>query len=208
VDTVLGSAGLRELPLAGLAATEAGELAQVLADVPLSATVRERIAEISAGNPLAVRELARDPHSLTRLPPGSTVPLPARLSDLFERRAGTLGPQTRALLALTAVAGGDLPVMARACDALGLDLGGLVEAEQHGLVAVSVDKVDFTHPLARLAPVLSRARARRVGGDGHRGGRSTLGSAGRLLCGRHCVRAGRPSVRCRRRPSAALPGGG
>ncbi|MEP7106014.1 MAG: ATP-binding protein, partial [Chloroflexota bacterium] len=128
-ESALAGAGLPELTLAALDRPAAAELlAGAAAGVaPESAAA---ILDASAGNPLAVLELAGE---------ASHLPIPGRLSPLpiattveraYLRRAVGLGPGARRALLLMATAGSaDLAVVARARQALGLAAADVHAAE-------------------------------------------------------------------------------
>jgi DNA-binding CsgD family transcriptional regulator len=138
---------LPQLPLSGIDLAAAEEL------VARHATATpERVARLhraTAGNPLALIELAG-----TASPVGSLaapLPVPATLVTAFASRARSLGEAGRTALTVAAVAGGDLRLVARACELLGVGVGALAEAEEAGLVRVDGDHVGFRHPLVRAA---------------------------------------------------------
>ena len=110
-----------------------------------------RIAELAEGNPLAVLELAVDPTVLVSQWPDAPGQVPASLARLYCSRVAALDPSARQVLLLAAVVGGDPPLLGRACDATGLAVGLLVDAERLGLVVLGPDGVRFVHPLARAA---------------------------------------------------------
>ena len=153
--SALTTAGLPDLLLAGLDAEATTELVHSRAQ-PVTADRLELLHRVTGGNPLAVLELARDPTTLLSLAPGSEIPVPTALIDWFGRRVGALGDDARALLLLSATAGGDLAVVIRAGEMLGVSLQAVSEAERAGLVTISHDRLDFSHPLVR-ASVLSLA---------------------------------------------------
>ena len=119
--------------------------AELLAGVPTAAV--ERLYDATAGNPLALLELAADAE-LAALPPEHPLPVPASLARSFLRRAASLTGETRHALLLAATSDtGELAVLARA----GLDVGDLADAERAGLVRVAAGVVEFRHPLVRSA---------------------------------------------------------
>ncbi|HVU78839.1 MAG TPA: AAA family ATPase [Gaiellaceae bacterium] len=141
--SLLDGSDVPALRLAGLDRGAAGDL---LHGVPAAAV--ERLYEATAGNPLALLELAADAHELAAGPPEHPVPVPASLARSFLRRAASLTPQTRRALLLAATSDtGDLAVLARA----GLDVNDLTAAERIGLVRVTGSTVEFRHPLVRSA---------------------------------------------------------
>ena len=76
--------------------------------------------------------------------------------------------------------------MARACRALGLDVGGLAAAERAGLVTIRSGRVEFAHPLARASVYAAADPAER----------------------RAAHRPCRGPARGRRRPAGLAPGPG
>jgi DNA-binding CsgD family transcriptional regulator len=111
-----------------------------------------RLFRATAGNPLALTELARDSSRLGLSAIDAPIPVPTKVSDAFARRAEALDPSTRRLLVLVAADdAGHVPTLERAALSLNLDLGGLGAAEEAGLVRLGAGVVEFRHPLARAA---------------------------------------------------------
>jgi DNA-binding CsgD family transcriptional regulator len=162
----LDEAGLPALQLGGLTLDEAALLAPGLSP----AAVR-RLHETTAGNPLALRELAGDAEDLVLAPAGAPVLVSARITRAFLRRASQLDPQARQVLVLAAISDtGDLAILDRAAARLAIDLSGLGAAEHAGLVSLSAGAVEFRHPLARSAvyadaPAAQRRAAHRAMAD-------------------------------------------
>ena len=114
--------------------------------------VAERLYDATAGNPLALLEVA--PVAASFLATGIDVPVPVsrRITDAFLQRTEPLPPRARRALTLVAAShGGELPVLARAARELGLGLEDLAPGEVAGLVSVGDGVVAFRHPLARAA---------------------------------------------------------
>jgi DNA-binding CsgD family transcriptional regulator len=149
-------AGLPELRLRGLAIDDAAALLESTLPGTLDPRVRHRILAESDGNPLALLEL---PRALTaaELAFGtasgarSTAPLANRLEQAFIRQLNALPQPSRQLL-LTAAAEpvGDIPLLWRAAQRLGIGTDAAAEAETAGLIELH-DRVRFRHPLARSA---------------------------------------------------------
>ena len=149
-------AGLPELRLRGLAIDDAAALLESALPGTLDPRVRRRILAESDGNPLALLEL---PRALTaaELAFGtasgarSTAPLANRLEQAFIRQLNALPQPSRQLL-LTAAAEpvGDIPLLWRAAQRLGIGTDAAAEAETAGLIELH-DRVRFRHPLARSA---------------------------------------------------------
>jgi DNA-binding CsgD family transcriptional regulator len=161
--SLLDGADLPTLRVAGLSSGEAAALLRGLA--PAAA---ERLHAATAGNPLALIELADDGHDLALAPEGAPVLVSARISRAFLRRVGELDESARRALVLAATSdSGDLPMLERAADRLGIDLRPLAVAEAGGLVTLKPGSVEFRHPLARsavyaAAPVEERRAAHRA----------------------------------------------
>jgi DNA-binding CsgD family transcriptional regulator len=146
-------AGLPELWIDGLADDDARSLLDATIPGPLDARVRTRILAESRGNPLALLELPRG------LTPGelaggfglSGSPLASRIEQSFLRRLKPLPVETRQLL-LTAAAEpfGDVRLLWRAADRLGLGPEAVAPAEAAGLLQLGA-VVRFRHPLVRSA---------------------------------------------------------
>src|SRR5277367_101229 len=147
--SLLDGADLPVLRLGGLSLDEAALLAP-----GLSPEAVRRLHRATAGNPLALRELAADSgdQDLMLAPEGAPVMVSARISGAFLRRASLLDPTARQALVLAAISGtGDLAILERAAARLDSDLSGLAAAEQAGLVSLGAGTVEFRHPLARSA---------------------------------------------------------
>ena len=138
---------LTQLPLSGIGLAAATELVSWHADATPESV--ERLHRATAGNPLALIELAgADEAPLFSAAP---LPVPARLVTAFASRADSLGTAGRLALTVAAVAGSDLRLVAAVCERLGVDVGALAEAEAAGLVGLADDGVRFRHPLVRAA---------------------------------------------------------
>jgi DNA-binding NarL/FixJ family response regulator len=147
--SLLRRADLRMLHLGGL---DRAAAAALLASDSLPAFVVDRLYDATGGNPLALLELARDPHAVASLPPGAPLRVSRAIAEAFLRRAGALDAQTRSMLLLAAASDtGDLRSVAGAAATLGLDLAALGPAEAAGLIHLQNDRVEFRHPLARSA---------------------------------------------------------
>jgi len=161
--SLLDGADLPTLRLAGLSSADAAALLHGI--TPAAA---ERLHGATAGNPLALIELAADGQDLALAPEGAPVLVPARIARAFLRRVGELDEAARPALVLAATSdSGDLPTLERAASRLGLDLGALTVAEARGLVTLKPGSVEFRHPLARsaiyaAAPIEERRGAHRA----------------------------------------------
>ena len=127
----------------------------------------DRLAEETAGNPLALIELGE------LLTPGQLAgeqPLSEPLADGRHGAARVPAPRARAVgaartaLVVAAAAGdGELAPLLAALDALGIGAGPLAEVEAAGLIGIGDGRLVFAHPLVRSA-VYAAADARRNGG--------------------------------------------
>jgi DNA-binding CsgD family transcriptional regulator len=127
----------------------------------VSPRVSARLAELCAGNPLALLEVARsltDPQLSGAEPLPDPLPVPADVAEVFLPAIRRLPPVTQRLLLLAAVGEG-LPLAEISAAAKGLGRNSeeiLLPAEQAQLVTVDGGKIVFRHPLVR-ASVLSAA---------------------------------------------------
>jgi DNA-binding CsgD family transcriptional regulator len=143
--SLLDGADLRVLRIAGLARSEAAALLRG-AGVPGDAL--ERLYGATAGNPLALLELAPHAAQLSTQPAQAPVPISTSIAGAFVRRLDGLMPdERRALLLAAAEDRGDLATLARA----GIEAAQLTAAENAGLVSLTSDRVEFLHPLLRSA---------------------------------------------------------
>jgi DNA-binding CsgD family transcriptional regulator len=118
-----------------------------------------QVHQIVAGNPLALLELTRDPHRLQRVPPGAPIPVPRLLAEAFAAQAHRLSEPARIALLVAASDDGELGVVARVCEQLGVEVGALGEAEEAGLVRIVDGRVEFRHPLVRSSVYADAAPA-------------------------------------------------
>ncbi|WP_405433838.1 ATP-binding protein [Micromonospora sp. NBC_00617] len=146
--------GLPELRVEGLADADARDLLDSVLPGPVDSRVRDRIVAETRGNPLALLEL---PRGLTaaELAFGfggrSTTPLVGRVEQGFQRRIAGLPSETRTLLLTAAVEPvGDVPLLWRAVERLGVGLDAAAPAEVEGLIEIGT-RVRFRHPLVRSA---------------------------------------------------------
>jgi DNA-binding CsgD family transcriptional regulator len=121
----------------------------------LPSAVAETLLDAAGGNPLALLEL---PSSLTREQREGVAPLDeplhpgAGLQRAFARRIGRLPDPAREslLAAATAFTPAMGPIVA-ACETLGIESGALESAEVAGIVSLSPERIEFSHPLLRGA---------------------------------------------------------
>jgi DNA-binding CsgD family transcriptional regulator len=141
--SLLDGADLPVLQLEGLDRAAAGELVGAVAP-----EVADRLYRATAGNPLALIELASEAGQADPSPLDAPLPISTSVARSFLRRSATLSDHARRGLLLAAASGsGDLTVLARA----GLRVDDLAEAERAGLVRLAGGQLEFRHPLARSA---------------------------------------------------------
>ncbi|WP_324794465.1 AAA family ATPase [Streptomyces cyaneofuscatus] len=150
--------GIPELPLLRLDFEASSRL---LADRGRAPALHSQIITESAGNPLALIEFdaarSDQPHQHAPLPVAD------RVSSAFRARIGGLPERTRLMMLVAAAEGrGDLPLLLRASQLLGTDLGDLAEAERTGLMYVMDGAVTFRHPLIASATYQGAVLARRI----------------------------------------------
>jgi DNA-binding CsgD family transcriptional regulator len=149
-----GLAGLPELSIDGIDGPDADALLDATVPGPLDERVRARILAEARGNPLALLEL---PRGLTPANvaggfglPG-TMPLTSRIEQGFVRQLEPLPVDTRRLLLLAAAEPvGDVTLLWRAAERLGIGPADAAPAEAAGLVEIGA-RVRFRHPLVRSA---------------------------------------------------------
>jgi DNA-binding CsgD family transcriptional regulator len=162
-------AGLPELLVEGLSATDARALLASVMPGPLDESVRDRIVCEAKGNPLALLELPRGltPAELAGgfgLP--RTLPLASRIEDCYLRQAQALPAETQRLLLLAAAEPvGDPVLLWRAAERLGIGVEAAAPAEAAGLLRLN-DRVEFRHPLCRSAVYWAAALADRRSAHG------------------------------------------
>jgi DNA-binding CsgD family transcriptional regulator len=147
-------AGLPELKVGGLRESDARALLNSALAGPLDDRVRDQIVAETQGNPLALLELPRGltPAELAGgfgLP--AAAPLSERIEESFRRQLEALPAQSQRLLLLGAAEPyGDLPLVWRAAERLGIPVQAAAPAVDAGLVEFSA-RVRFRHPLLRSA---------------------------------------------------------
>jgi DNA-binding CsgD family transcriptional regulator len=146
--------GLAELAIGGLGDRDAGALLDSVISGPVDELVRDRIVAETRGNPLALLELPRGltPAELAfGFGLADTMPLTSRIEEGFLRRLEPLPAQTRRLLLTAAVEPvGDLALLWRAAEQLGIGADAAAAAEAAGLIELGA-RVRFRHPLVRSA---------------------------------------------------------
>src|SRR5271166_4788572 len=150
-DALLHDPGLPTLVLSGLDTDAAGALLATAAGGSPGAEMTARLHQATAGNPLALIELARDADRLGHVAPELPMPVPETIARAFARRVSTLPMAAQRALLLTAVADGDLTVTAVAAAALECGVESLADAEGVGLLRLQTGRAEFRHPLVRSA---------------------------------------------------------
>jgi DNA-binding CsgD family transcriptional regulator/tetratricopeptide (TPR) repeat protein len=156
--------GLPALVVGGLGASDAMALLCSLPGAPLDGQVRDRIVAEARGNPLALLEWHRaltpaEAAGGSRLPGNG--PLSGRLEESFRRRLAALPAETQRLLLVAAAEPvGDVVLVWRAADRLGVRDDAALPAVDAGLIEVGT-VVRFTHPLVRSAAYWSMSSAER-----------------------------------------------
>jgi DNA-binding CsgD family transcriptional regulator len=146
--------GLPELVVDGLADDDARSLLASAMPGPLDERVRDQIIAETGGNPLALLELPRGltPAELAGgfgLPDAR--PLASRVEETFMQRVRTLAPETQRLLVVAAAEpAGDVSLLWRAAENLGIQGDAGKPAQEAGLIELGI-RVRFRHPLARSA---------------------------------------------------------
>jgi DNA-binding CsgD family transcriptional regulator len=147
--------GLPAIVVEGLADDDARQLLATGIHGRLDERVRDRIVAETRGNPLALLEI---PHGMTEAElaggfglPDPRRPLSGRIEQSFLRRFEAL-PADSQQLVLTAAAEpvGDVTLLWRAAERLGIGVDALPPAEATGLIALGA-RVQFRHPLVRSA---------------------------------------------------------
>ena len=146
--------GLPELMIEGLAGDDARQLLDATIPGSLDARVRDRILGEAGGNPLALLELPRE-RSATAVAGGFGLPLEtpltSRIEQGFVRQLEPFPAATRRLLLLAAAEPvGDVTLLWRAAERLGIGPEAAAPAEDAGLVEIGAG-VRFRHPLLRSA---------------------------------------------------------
>jgi DNA-binding CsgD family transcriptional regulator len=112
----------------------------------------ERLHGATAGNPLALLELAARADDLALAFDAAPLPVGTTISRAFVARLDPLDEATRRALVLAAASDtGDLAMLERAARPAGVDLARLAVAEDAGLLSLRAGSVEFSHPLMRSA---------------------------------------------------------
>ncbi len=147
-------AGVDTLALERLGTRETTDLLRSLIDAPVEIDVEHAIVASTAGNPLAVCEVAREwnTHDLTRVAMGvEPGPIGPRLESHYAALAAGLTHEGRTWLLIAAAEGtGDASAVRTAAGTLGVTDDASAEVEQAGLVSIR-DSIRMRHPLVRAA---------------------------------------------------------
>jgi DNA-binding CsgD family transcriptional regulator len=144
--------GLPRLRLEGLDRQASEALLARHAGHAVSAESADRLFLATAGNPLALVELANEAPERALDVLGVGLATETGVERAFLRRSDFLPPETRrALVVAAAVESGGMGTIRRALELLGIDPVALEEAERAGLVALSHARLEFRHPLVRSA---------------------------------------------------------
>ncbi|MGN9781402.1 helix-turn-helix transcriptional regulator [Nonomuraea sp. ZG12] len=147
-------AGLEQLEVGRLSDGDARALLDSVTPGRLDEHVRDRIVAETQGNPLALLELPRG------LTPGELAggfgrpdarPLASQIEQSFLRRVQSLPAETQRLLLIAAAEPvGDVTLLTRAAEQLGIEASAASSAEAAGLISIGT-RVRFRHPLVRSA---------------------------------------------------------
>jgi DNA-binding CsgD family transcriptional regulator len=147
-------AGFPELHVAPLGHRDARALLESVLPARLDEQVLERLIVETRGNPLALLELPRG-LTATQLAGGfglpAALPLSARIEESFTRRLARLPRDARRLLLVAAAdPAGDLALLWRAAQRLGIPESAAQTVESEGMLSLEAGVV-FRHPLVRSA---------------------------------------------------------
>jgi DNA-binding CsgD family transcriptional regulator len=147
----LEAARLPELKLAGVNARAAAQIVARHSALAPAPDAVERLTSATAGNPLALVELAST-GGLDPDPAGGPLGVETTVESEFGRRIAELPATAQRALALAAADdSGRLLSIGPAAEALGLDLSNLEPAERAGLASISYGVLSWRHPLVRSA---------------------------------------------------------
>ena len=146
--------GLPELVVGGLADDDARWLLASALPGRLDEHVRDQIVAETRGNPLALLELPRG-MTPTELAGGFGLPdarpVPSRVEESFVQRVRALPRETQRLLLVAAAESvGDVSLLWRAAERLGIRGSASGPAEEDALIELGI-RVRFRHPLIRSA---------------------------------------------------------
>jgi DNA-binding CsgD family transcriptional regulator len=158
------AAGFPELFVDGLDCDAARALVRDRAGASVSEPTLERLYRATAGNPLALAELAPSARALQIDLFDRPLPVSTRLEQAFTRQMRQLTVAARrAVLIASAVESADAATIVATCAALEAGPLDLEAAEAVGLVRIAHDSIDFRHPLIRSVAYHSATPAERRG---------------------------------------------
>jgi DNA-binding CsgD family transcriptional regulator len=148
-------AGLPTMDVRGLSAPDARALFDWAIPWRVDERVKDRIVAESRGNPLALEEMSRA-EALARLAGSYDAtdggPVATPIEKSFQQQALALPDETRRLLRMAAAEPlGDLALLWRAAELLGISSDAAAPAEAAGLIELRGGCVCFRHPLIRAA---------------------------------------------------------
>lgn len=145
---LLKRSGIPRLDLAGLTGDEVRALLHHHARRPIAQGLAQRVFDATAGNPLAVAELASAVEVLEAQTPAAIIEVPGRATNCYADHVLALPPRTRATLLVAALAANYTDTTA-ALALLGLDVADARAAEADGLVSLLPGALTFRDPMAR-----------------------------------------------------------
>ncbi len=149
---LLGAGDLERLTLPGLSDEHARALLRTTTPDATSSVV-DALLEMSAGNPLALRELPAQLSEDQRLgrAPIDHVPMAGEaLLEAFESRLAALGSDDRAAVVVASAAmDRELAPVVGACRDLGIESEALERAETANVLTLGEGRISFTHPLLK-----------------------------------------------------------
>ena len=156
--------GIAELSISGLETEEAAAMLATITSQRVDPKVAEHVAQMVAGNPMAVGEVGRQLAD-ARLTPdlllNGPLPLGRRLEEHFRTQVQDLPASCRAVLLLAAThTSTDTAVLRRAAALDGLDLEAAAPAQTNSLIERGAD-IRFRHPLIRAAVYAAASPAER-----------------------------------------------
>lgn len=158
---------VRPIRLAPMTIGALREMLRVRLGTALNRPTLVRIHELSGGNPFYAVALASE---MANQAPGAPVVLPDSFAELVRTRLGRVDEHARdALLAVASLADPTVPLIAQATDTTPQHLLEMLDdAETQGVVAVSGNRLRFTHPVlahgvySAASPARRRAMHRRL----------------------------------------------
>ena len=156
------AAGLADLFVGGIDRDAARALLRDRAGGMIPEATFERLYRATAGNPLALAELAPTAPSLQVDLLDRPLPVSTRLEEAFARRMQPLTESARrAVLIASAVDSADTPTILAAAAALEASTLDLEQAEAVGLLRIGASSVEFRHPLIRSVAYHGASAAQR-----------------------------------------------